>query len=309
MKRLLLCIVCLPLLTGCTDIRKRLLPDILAVDPETPLRFAAHTSQDAGIIAAQAETALLMPDALRQASGAEISTGHLTMLAVSGNPAGVLEDCFQAQMLAPTCMVLSVPADACGRLETGALPQPARLQSAADTGLLPCRTADAVLADLWGGSGITAVCTAKQDGLTLSLWSREENVCAALSGDACRGLALLGKRCKSFVFASEDGTFRISSARLHIRLSQADTLLISLTGSIETEPPLTDSAAARLTGMLSAALTETALRCGADLLFLREHAIRDGIASAGTCSQAEWRAILQSADCSVRLDTQNPRNS
>ena len=300
MKRLLLCICCAFLLTGCTDIRKRLLPDILAVDPATPVQFAAHTSQDTGIIAAYAETALQMPDALRRASGAEISTGHLTMLAVSGNPCGILETYFQAQMLAPTCMVLAVPSDACERLRDGSLPAPAQLQSAAETGLLPCRTADAVLADLWGGSGITALCTQKADGLTLSLWTKD-GCCAVLSDDACRGLALLGKRYESFVFAADGITYWFSSMRLHLRIIQGDTLQIALTCKAETEPPLTDAAASRLEEMLCAAVSETALTAGADLLFLREHAIRSGITAARSCSQEEWRALLQSAGCTVTL--------
>ena len=295
MKQLLLCLLCLPLLTGCTDIRTRLLPDILAVDQGTPVRFAAHTSQETGITAAQAETALLMPDALRNASGAEISTGHLTLLAVSGNPVSVLEAYFQAQMLAPSCIVLSVAADACGQLREGRLPSPAQLQSAAETGQLPHRAADTVLADLWGGSGITAVCTAKQSGLTLSLWS-QEGCLGELSGDACRGLALLGRRYSDFSFASDGITYRLKPASVRIEAEQRSTLHIVLTVTAEAEPPLTAPAAGRLTEMLTAAVTETAGIQGADLLFLREYAIRSGITAARNCSQAEWRTMLQAAE-------------
>ena len=303
MKRILPWMICLPLLTGCTDIRTRLLPDILAVNLSAPVQFAAHTSQDTGIITAQAETVLQMPDALRYASGAEISTGHLTMLAVSGNPCGVLEAFFQAQMLAPTCMVLSVPADACGQLEQGRLPKPEQLQAAVDTGLLPSRTADAVLADLRGGSGVTAVCTACSGGLTLAIWS-DGGCCGILSDDAARGLALLGKRRKSFDFAAESITYSVRSDTLQIQVSGDDVLHIGISGTVCTAPPLNDAAAARLTDMLTAAVTETALSRGADLLFLREQAIRAGIASARFCSQEEWHDLLCSADCSITLNLQ-----
>ena len=306
MKRILPLLFCIPLLTGCTDIRTRLLPDILAVDPGTPVRFAAHTTQEAAVIPAQAETLLQMPEALRNASGAEISTGHLTMLAVSGDPVGVLEAFFQAQMLAPTCMVLSVPSDACGQLEQGSLPKPEQVQSAVDTGLLPCRTADAVLADLWGGSGITAVCTLQKDDLTLTLRS-PDRCCGTLSEDACRGLALLGRQYRSFAFAADGVTYRLQSAELQIRVTQGETLQITVSGNLETEPALTDSAAGRLTDMLAAAVHETAIRHGADLLFLREYAIRSGISAARSCTQAQWRDMLQNAACCITLHQQIPR--
>ena len=54
----------------------------------------------------------------------------------------------------------------------------------------------------------------------------------------------------------------------------------------------------------TAAVTETALSRGADLLFLREQAIRAGIASARFCSQEEWHDLLCSADCSITLNLQ-----
>ncbi len=303
MKSMLPLMLCMTLLTGCTDIRTRLLPDILAVDPEKPVKFAAHTSQESAVIPAQAESLLQMPEALKNASGAEISTGHLSMLAVSGNPVSVLEACFHAQILAPTCTVLSVPSDACGRLAAGSLPEPKQIQSAVETGLLPCRTADAVLADVWGGSGITAVCTVLHDGLTLTLYAPDQ-CCAVLSEDACRGLALLGQRCKSFAFAAEDITYRLQSVQVHIKVTKADTLQIALSGMIRSEPPLTDAAASRLTEMLSAAVYETAIRCGADLLFLREYAIRSGVSEARSCSQAQWRDLLRHAEYSIALHQQ-----
>ena len=47
MKRFLICIFYILLLTGCTDIHTRLLPMILAVDTAESVQFAAQTSLEA----------------------------------------------------------------------------------------------------------------------------------------------------------------------------------------------------------------------------------------------------------------------
>lgn len=307
MKRFLVCI-CAVLLTGCTDIHTRLLPMVLAIDTAESVQFAAQASEDSKIISAHAETALQLRDALKNASGAEVSTGHLSMLAISGNPCGILQDLFQAQLLVPTCSVLYVAADACNQLKDGNLPNPTQLQAAVETGLLPERTADIVLADLWGGSGITAICTQHADDLTLALIS-PDGCCGILSDDACRGLALLGKRKKSFVLAADGITYRLTSDTLQIRLSQPDTLKIEISGTVTTEPPLTEAAANRLHDMLAAALNEAARTHGADLLFLREHAIRSGVSDARNLSQAQWRKLLRNAEYSVSLNAQVSRSA
>ncbi len=293
-------LACACLLTGCTDIRTRLLPDLLAADADTVYHFAAHTSQENAVITADADAPLRMPDALQAASGAEISTGHLTMLIAGRNPCGIAEAYLQAQIIAPTCTLLAVPENACGLLKAGKLPTPDQIQAAADTGMLPCRTADAVIGDLWGGSGVTAVYYAEQGELSLALFSAEE-FCGRLSADACRGLALLGKRRKSFVFTASDGTvFRIRHAVLSLRAEDSGAGIgFAVSGNASAEPPLNAAGAARLREMLTAALTETACEHGADLIFLRECAIRDGIAEAASCSQAEWRELLKQSTCRV----------
>lgn len=298
-----LCVLCSAwLLTGCTDIRERLLPDLLAVDVGEAFRFAAHATQEDSVIFASARTAMEFADAMQNASGAEVSTGHLTMLAISGDPCTVTENYLQEQILAPTCMVLAVPRNACSMLERGVLPDPSELQAAVDTGMLPYRTADTVIGDLWGGSGITALHTYLNGRLTLSLWDAEQQYAEALSAEACRGLALFGTRWDSFVFDAGDGTFRLSKADLYIRLSrQQEDLQIKVCGRISAEPKLSEAAADRLREMLSAALDETAGAYGADLLFLRETAIRDGIAGAADCTQEAWRTMLQGAGCEIAV--------
>lgn len=302
MKRCICILLAAALLTGCTDIRERLLPDLLAVDFGDTVYFAAHASQEESVISASARTDSELTEALQNASGARVSTGHLTLLAVSGNPCAVTEDYLQQQILAPTCMVLCVPRSACTMLERGVLPDASELQAAVDTGMLPCRTADTVIGDLWGGAGITALHTYLNGRLTLSLWDASEQYAEALSQDACRGLALFGTRWETFAFSAEGETFRITRAALDCRLSQTQAgLQIKVSGKLTAEPPLNSAAQSAVTAMLRAAVEETAAAHGADILFLRETAVRDGIAGADACSQQEWRAMLRDAVCAVDI--------
>ena len=298
----LLCILAAPalLLSGCTDIRERLLPDLLAVDTGLPVRFAVHASQDEAVITAAAESALLMPEALQNTAGTEISTGHLTMLAVSGNPCAVIEEYLQAQYLAPTCTVLCVPRSACSMLKNGTLPSPAEIQTAADTGMLPCRTADSVIGDLWGGSGVTALPATVNGSLTLIIADRQQT-CGTLSEDACRGLALLCGRWKTFAFTAEETAYRLRSSRFALKIvPEQGHLLLTVSGAVTAEPPLSAAAYARLTDMLQAAVTETAIRYGADILFLHETALHDGITDAAV-SQEMWRDQLRNAEYRIIL--------
>ena len=288
------------LLTGCTDIRRRLSPGLLAVHTGATVSFAAHTSQEDALIAAEAEDPLLLTDALGRAAGAEISTGHLSMLAVSGDPCGVTETYLQAQDLAPTCTVLAVDRNACDALRSGSLPEPDQIEAAVQTGMLPCRTADAVIGDLWGGSGVTALTACRGDALTAALYA-DGQCCGTLSEDACRGLALLGGRYETFAFDAAGTAFRIRHALLRISVHMADRPEITVSGEIRTEPPLTDAAEKRLAEMLDAALRETVCAAGADLLFLREAALRDGLPAARDCSQAEWRRMLLESECRIAL--------
>lgn len=288
------------LLPGCTDVRTRLSPDVLAVDIGSPTKIAAHTTQDEAVILAEAESPLLLTDALQITAGAEISTGHLSMIAVQGNPCEVLTDALQKQYLAPTCMVLAVPQSACGLMRTGSLPSPDQLQTAVDTGQLPFRTADAVVGDLWGGSGITALHTLSGDGLTLMLRDTDREY-GTLSESACRGLALLGKRWTSFSFAADGIACEVKRTDLHISADlRENTLCFTVSGSISCDTENRAAASETLTEMLHAALAET-ISNGADLLFLREIAIRDRIPDADICTQAQWREMLRGAECEIAI--------
>lgn len=301
MKRTLLLLIPLMLmLSACTDIRTRLSPDLLAADAGTVWHFAAHTSQNDRIITADTPVPLLFPDALQNAAGADISAGHLSVLAVSGNPCTFLTDALQSGLLAPTCAVLSVPERACSMLQNGTLPDAAVLRTAAETGQLPLRTADTVTGDLWSTAGITAIPYTDGSCLTLMLWDAERSY-GCLSESACRGLALLGRHRRQFAFAAGETACSVTQTRL--RLSAAETgrqLHITVSGTVHISPACPEAKAV-LRNMLLSALEETAGRCGADLLFLHETALRCGIPQNKISSRTEWQEMLKNAAFSVHI--------
>ncbi|MBQ3940133.1 MAG: hypothetical protein II723_03385 [Oscillospiraceae bacterium] len=309
MKPLVCLLAMLPaglLLTGCRDIRNRLSPDVLAVDAGIRTRFAAHISQDAAVLSASADSPLLMPDALQTASGAEIEAGHLSLLAVSGSPCAFLRDYADRQWLAPTCQVLYVPASACDALSGGQLPSAQQIAAAVAAGQIPCRTADAVLSDLLGGSGITAVCCLRQDAVSLIL-ADDSGTLDPLPDSACRGLALLGKRWDTFSFAISGGICTVTQlrARIHAAEDSQQQLTFTLDAAVTCRTGAPAAAEAVLRQMLLDALTETAQKAGADLLLLREAAVRDGISDAGSCAASDWQQRLRSAvyRAEIRLKT------
>ena len=285
------------LLTGCTgtDIRRRISPDILAADIGQTVQFAAHDSSGS-VFTAAAVSPLLMETALQNASGNRISTGHLSMLLLHGSPAAVLPEYFQRGWITPGCEAVYCPDGACRLLTDGTAPAAEQIRAAVRTGMLPCRTADAVIGDLSAGSGVTAVTTVSGGRLTLMLFSGSE-ACGTLSEDACRGLALLGRRWESFSFSENGSAYSVRRAVLHLTASETDSggLCFAVTGRIFTDGHPDDAAADRLCSMLTAALTETAQTAGADILMLREAACRDGVSAAENITQEAWREMLKTA--------------
>ena len=292
------------LLTGCTgtDIRGRISPDVLAVDTAGSVQFAAHDSRGE-VITADADSPFLLENALQNASGSRLTTGHLSLLLFSGNPAGILPEYFRRGWITPGCEAVFCPDGACRLLTAEKSPSAQQLRAAVRTGMLPCRTADAVIGDLTGGSGVTAAAAFRGESLTLALFSAEAS-CGTLSENACRGLALLGRRWESFTFAADGSAFSVRHTLLHLSASQADDRLVfTVSGRIFVQGKADDAAADALTDMLSAALTETARQHGADILMLRETALRDGIAAAKDCTQEMWRETLMQADYRAEPET------
>ena len=244
---------------------------------------------------------MLFREALRQEAGAEISAGHLSLLLVSGSPAAVLPDFLQAQYLSPTCKVLYLPQDACALLRSGNAPTAGQLDAAAAEGMLPYRTAGSVCGDLCGGSGVSAMPAYCGGRLTLAVFDAEQ-VCGMLSEQACRGLALLGDRWESFSFDADGAPCTVRHTALRISAAEENGVLcFTVTGSIAAETANPAAAQRILRQMLQAAMTETAGAFGADILFLRETAVRCGIPGSGDCGQAKWRAMLGAAQYRVAL--------
>lgn len=300
-KSILICLLGTMLLTGCTDIRTRKSPDVLAIDSGNPARTAMYATQDDTVITAVPSHPLLFRTALENAAGAEISAGHLSLLLLNGNPAELLPGLLQSQEIAPTCKVLYVRSDPCGLLESGGAPTAGQLDAAVSTGQLPVRTADLVYADLSGGSGVSALPAWQQDALTLALFDAQ-GICSVLTETACRGLALLGGTYDTFSFNADSAPCTVRSASLRISANSVrGRLCFTVSGSIRTETSHLPAAELLLTEMVSEALTQTAQDAGADLLFLRETALRCGISDVKTCTQMQWRELLKAASFRVDL--------
>lgn len=283
------------LLTACTDIRSRISPDILAADVGKQTAYAMHASGKQGVLRASAAHPDLLCDALQNAAGAEVSTGHLTLLLVSGDAVRILPDYLQRRWIAPTCAVVCTAGTAPDALLAGSFPDIGRLDAAVHTGQLPSRTADAVTGDLWGGSGITALQYWDGSALTLQLCDGE-TAYGLLSEDACRGLALLGNRWERFAFCAGDAVCELEKSRLHIAAEmRGGQTVFTVCGQILCKGTPAPEAGTRLREMLLAALNETARDTGADLTALREAAVGCGLPGAAEASQAQWREMLRSA--------------
>jgi len=289
-RRYIFVILCILFLAGCADIRNRVSPDALAVNGNL---LAVHISGRDGTVTAECDP-LAFPDAIAAAAGAEISPGHVSVFILSTEPAHILPAYLQNGWIAPTAQVVSAP-DAAALLNDDP-PSAEAIKAAAETGLIPPRTADTVLGDLLGGSGVTALTSYTANGFRLDIWDNAD-ICGTLSESACRGLALLCGRCRTFTAADADCCFTVEHADPLIRAEMyGDILHISVSGTFRCgmrRGSLSD-AEHLLREMLSAALTESVTQHGADLLQLQERAY------AGAYSRTAWRKILR--DAAIRTD-------
>ena len=295
------------LLTSCTDVRNRLSPDVLAVDqmPDGSTQFAMRCSQETEIITADADSPLLLCSALQTAAGKEIDSGHISLLMLHGNPAALIPTYLEMQVLMPTSEVLLCTDSACAMPQN--TPDAKQIRAAVSAGMLPACTADRMLGDLQNGSGVSAVCCDRNGTLTLALCDAN-GICGTLSADACRGLALSDKRWTQFSLTAGESTVSVTHVCLHISAAEAaDRLLFTLRGTVTCKPKGTASAdwqseaQRELTAMLSAAYRETAQSAGADLLLLREAAVRDRISGAADCALSVWRERLQASEISIEI--------
>ena len=291
LRRYIFVILCILFLTGCADIRNRASPDALAVSGNL---LAVHISGQDGTVTAKCDP-LQFPDAVSAAAGAKISAGHISVLMLSEDPARILPAYLQNGWIAPTAQVISA-ADAVALLNSDP-PSAEDIRAAADTGQIPPRTADTVLGDLLGGSGVTALTAPAENGFRLDLWD-DAGFCGTLPESACRGLALLCGRYCTFTAADADCCFTVDHAKPEIHAEMYGNILqISVSGTFRCgmrRGSLSD-AERLLSTMLTAALSESVTKHGADLLQLRERA------GAGRYSRTAWRSVLQSAAFSTDI--------
>ena len=286
------------LLTGCADIRGRVSPDLLAVQDGASPMLAMHISGGEEIITAESSP-MNFPDAMSAAAGAEVSAGHISVLLLHANPSAVLPGYLENGWLAPTAQVVYSDTNTVSLLAHDP-PSAEDIKAAVQTGLIPPRTADSVLADLLGGSGVTALNMYTKDGFRLALWDAEE-CCGTLSENACRGLALLAGKYRTFTLSDQDVCFSVEHAAPDIRaVCSGGTLKINVSGNFRCilRSGNADAVVPMLHAVITAALTETVLQSGADLLLLQERA------GAGDISHAAWREMLRSAETAVSLRTE-----
>lgn len=247
--------------------------------------------------------------ALALEAGQPISTGHLSLLLLHGNVSQLLEEPVHSGTIVPTCAVLWTDEPIPGQWDAETDTPDAMLQAAIAQGDLPASTADRILGDLHGGSGVTAVASQTAGGLTLSLWD-SSGFLGLLSTDAARGLALLSGDWDRFPLpaALGESAVTLTACKTKIAVRQVDdhiafhlTLSLSVARQHGAAVSLSDVHRETIHAMVNAAMQETLTQQGGDLLFLREAACRDRYPDAETMTAAEWRICLQTATWEIEL--------
>lgn len=301
MKRLfaILCGCSTILLTGCTDIRSRRYADILAVTSGKEYSASLRCDGEETWYTAAAAAPKLLPTALENELGAQLSMGHLGLLMLQGDTLEPLTALLDDGQLVPTCPVLLCPKTSqVERFVDSNLA--AQLQRSMETGLLPRRTVGDVYGDLRSAARITLLPCLVEDALTLAVSDGAQTL-AILSEDACRGAALLCGRWDHFAFVEMRGaspeTIRLKSCKCKLHMEQkGERLVLSVELSPEVESGDAELARTAVCRMLRAYFQEAVTDCAADACFLEETALRCGISIPDT---AAWRALLRDAEIQV----------
>lgn len=302
------------LCSGCSaEVRERAYAQILAVHTGTRVQGAVRYDEESAPAAATAKTPVLLLDALQSESGKSLYTGHLSMLLLSGDPYRAFADYTAGQWLSPECMVLYTE-NAANLLENSDTDYEAMLRQAVSTGKLPpCNTAS-IFGEWHSGTGVAAIPYYKQEVLTMALCAADGRV-TVLSEEASMGLALMADVWEHFSVPITAGKSiaAVTVSKADIVLSFAEhegQLQISLrcktkckAASAEMGEDPQTAAENAIGDLLTAAMHET-LSNGADLCYLREAAIRDGIAWAKNASQEQWRDALQQAVYHIAVESE-----
>lgn len=300
-KCVLMMALCAPMLLCCgckTNIKDRTYADTLAVHLGNTAQGTicyGETSTEA-----TAQTAALLPDALRQASGTAIYTGHLTTLLVSGKPFATLLPLTESQWVAPDCTVICTQKNAANLLAASKEDMQSLYTQGVNSGTVPLYHTGEILGMLQNGAQIAAMPYYHAEGFALALYDASDQQYAVLSDAACRGVALSANAWEKFQFAAEDTTCTITRSNISCTVAETEAAL-SLTVECRARCDMPSQAAeAVIEGYLTAALQES-LSHGADLFFLQERARRDGIPWAANASPTEWQDALKQATFTVTV--------
>ncbi len=300
-KRVLISAVFAPMLLCCsckTTIKDRIYAETLALHLDNTVQGTIY--YDEKTAKATAKTAALLPDALRQASGMAIYTGHLTTLLMSGKPFAALLPLTEAQWIAPDCTVICTQKNAANLLAANEKNIQLLYTQAVKSGSIPLYRAGEILGMLQNGTQLAAVPYYHEDKFTLALYDASDQQYAVLSDTACRGVALSANTWENFQFVAGDATCTLTRSSLSCVVSETETAL-SLTVECHAHCDMPSQAAKSvLEAYLTAALQES-LSHGADLFFLQERALRDGITWVADVSPAAWRDALSQASFTVTV--------
>lgn len=292
MKRIfsILLVFCALIQSGCTDIRSRRYCKLLAINGYTKTAQTLCYDEDS-TISASYNSPLLLPDALSQASGWDISLGHLAILVIQNENLAFLRDLLVARLIAPTCPVLLT--DQPPEIDDNTNISD-RLDAAVRTGLIPLRTVGDIVGDLQTSTRTTLLPYLQGDTLRLAVCD-ESHVLSVISEDAARGAALLCGRWESCSFVFENTAISLKSCKCHINLAEtAAGLSLSVHAQISVKSGDFDIAKAIVTKMLTAFLREAVCANGTDTCNLQEIAAKSNIPMPSA-------AQLQTAEISVTV--------
>lgn len=300
-KRVLILTICAPILlcSGCkANIKDRAYAEALAVHISD--KAQGTISYEETTAEATAQMVTLLPDALRQASGMTIYTGHLTTLLVSGKPFSALLPLTEAQWIAPDCTMICTQKNAANLLAANEKDIQSRYTQAAKSGSVPLYHTGEILGMLQNGTQIAAVPYYHANAFALALYGASDQQYAILSDAACRGVALSANTWENFQFAAGSATCTLTRSCFSCTVTEVEnTLSLRVECHAQCDIP-SQAAEAVLEAYLTAALQES-LTHGADLFFLQERALRDGITWVADVSPAAWQDALKQATFTVSV--------
>ncbi len=257
-------------LSGCTavQVKDRIYLQALELNTTDQTEIQLHdfmTASSGAIATVYGDT---LSDALAQSSaivGKELFLGHLELLAyTSPSDAATLNQWMTQYRLSPSCLILGLPdGDSLETLDTTALVE--QLQSAMDCGLLPETNLYTILTEFSGSAGMALVPVYQDGNLSMAIIT-EHDFCTLLSDEAVKGLSWLRGDSEPTVVILPDGEFSVTAATTRITATVYDhhvlaEITIRLSGSGDF-----DGAAAQIQAECKAAIQETIVAYGADVI-------------------------------------------